>query len=165
MVIKILDTDNIHSKYLTHFKKTILDSYIYIREIENFKINDENKIKILKEIDNITNKYNKKSNILIYLINNNIMGYLWYIKEEINKYDNLGFCNDKKEYVWIHSIFVDPSVRKEGICKSLYMKLKEMCINENIEKIYSNINPLESNKEIFYNKIDLENNIIYSINE
>ena len=36
MVIKILDTDNIHSKYLTHFKKTILDSYIYIKENDNF---------------------------------------------------------------------------------------------------------------------------------
>ena len=147
-------------------KKWVLNGFLYINQIENTINSKEKENIIITDINNIANNTIKDKNIILCFNNkDDIIGYLWYVKQtnnliELNNYDNI-----KNEYVWIHSIFVDPSVRKQGVGTYLYKELENICKKQNINKLYLGININNKKAELFYNNLEFKKEMfIYSKN-
>ena len=156
MFIKKL-TDNIK------YKKWVLDGFLYIRKIENLETPKKKEEFIYNNINLIAKNEKNNNNILLCFNNkDDIIGYLWYIKQTICPVGVLCY-GEEKEYMWIHSIFVDPSMRKQGVGTYLYKELEKICKEEKIEKIYSDVYFTNKKSEIFHDKLNFKKEMyIYS---
>ena len=97
-------------------------------------------------------------NILVCLDNNNIIAYLWYIKKIPILVEIYG---EEDEYIWVHSIFVDPSFSSR--CRKILSKSRRISIKEGINKIYLDVYSKNLKSEKFHDKIGFEKEIyIYS---
>ena len=157
MKIAVLDETN--QNYI-RFKKYILDGFLYIRKIECVNINKEKEKLIFENITSITKKNNKLGNILICIDQENIIGYLWYLKQKITPYGGYSYGLEENEYIWVHSVFVDPSMRRQGVGILLYEKLQEICKTQNVNKIYLDVFPNNIKSELFHDKLGFKKDIV-----
>ena len=156
MLIEVLNEKNIN---YYKYKKWICEGYLYLKKIQGLQINKDTQDKIMKNINDLTNSKNTSGDILICLQNKNIIGYLWFIKNyNIN-------INSFEKYLYIHSVFVDPSCRRSGIGTLLFQKIENICKNENINEIYLDINVKDKKSQLFHTKIGFkEERILYKKN-
>lgn len=147
----------------TSYKNWVLNGFTVIRKIEGVTLTEDEKNSISKDLDWAVDENNTWHNVLICEENESILGYCWYLKQNIFPCGGYSYGDLSKPYIWVHSIYTDPDTTRKGVATLLYSKLEEIAKTEKVKKIYLNVHPSNVISEKFHYKHGFQKEtVIYS---
>ena len=144
----------------TDYKNWVLNGFSAIRKIECVVLTDNDKNEISKDLDWATDDNNTWHNVLICEHENNIVGYCWYLKQNIFPCGGYSYGDLSKPYIWVHSIYTEPNIARKGVATLLYSRLEEIAKEENVDKIYLDVFPKNVISEKFHCKHGYQKEIV-----
>ena len=154
MIVRKLKSDE------GHFKEWVLNGFLEIRKIDKVIVSDSKREEIMNDLEWAVDENNTWRDILICLNEDKIVGYCWYLKQTIMPYGGNSYGDDDKPYIWIHSVYTDPSMGRKGVASLLYSRLEEIAKEEKVSKIYLDMFPQNVISEVFHYKHGFQKEII-----